>query len=58
MTSGFRLIASAIFSCNVFPVTVIVLPSIRPPSSNSFNTAYTPPATSRSSMYVGPAGAK
>ena len=50
ITSGSRFSAWATFSPRVFPVTVIQLPSIIPPSSSSFMTAEMPPACSRSSI--------
>ena len=58
MTSVLRLTASAIFSPIVFPVTVIQSLLSSPSSSSSLITAYTPPASLRSSIYVGPAGAR
>ena len=47
-----------IFSPTVFPVTVIQSRLRRFFLLSSFITAYTPPASLRSSIYVGPAGAK
>ena len=58
MTSGLRLYAVAIHSPIVFPETVIQSVLRSPISASSFITAYTPPASLRSSMYVGPAGAR
>jgi len=58
ITSGFLFTQPLIFSPIVFPVTVIQSSFNKPSSLNSFITAYTPPASFKSSMYVGPAGAK
>ena len=58
MTSGLRLYAVAMHSPIVFPETVMQSVLRSPISASSFITAYTPPASLRSSMYVGPAGAR
>ena len=50
--------AFLIFSPTVFPVTVIQSVLRSPISASSFITAYTPPASFKSSIYVGPAGAR
>ena len=46
------------FPPTVFPVTVIQSVLRSPMSASSFITAHTPPASFKSSMYVGPAGAR
>ena len=58
MISGFVLIQFFIFSATVFPVHVIISVFIRSFLFNSFIRAYTPPASSSSSIYEGPAGAR
>ena len=58
ITSGLRFTAFAIFSPTVLPVTVIQSVCKSPISASSFITAYTPPASFKSSIYVGPAGAR
>ncbi len=58
ITSGFLLTHPLIFSATVFPVTVMQSKCKSPSLASSFITAYTPPASFRSSIYVGPAGAK
>ena len=58
MTSGSLLTAFFIFSPTVFPVTVIQSVFKSPISASSFITAHTPPASFKSSIYVGPAGAR
>ena len=58
MTSVFLLTASLMFSPSVLPVTVMQSVCKRPMSASSFMTAWTPPASFRSSIYVGPAGAR
>ena len=58
MISGSRFFAPSRFSAIVLPVQVITEVSSRPFFVSSFITAYTPPARSRSSMKVSPAGAR
>ena len=58
MTSSFLFSAEDKFSPNVLPVQVITDVSSKLSFVNSFKTAYTPPASFKSSMYVGPAGAR
>ena len=58
ITSGSLLTAFATASPIVLPVTVMQSPFISPISRSSLITAYTPPASFRSSIYVGPAGAR
>ena len=58
ITSGFLFVAFFIFSPTVFPVTVRQSRLRSPFLLISFITAYIPPASFRSSIYVGPAGAR
>ena len=58
MTSGFRFSHPLIFSPTVLPVTVMQSRLSRFFLLSSFITAYTPPASLRSSIYVWPAGAR
>ena len=50
MTSGFKFTAFLIFSPTVFPVTVMQSVFRSPASASSFITAYTPPASFKSSI--------
>ena len=58
ITSGFLFTQSLIFSPTVLPVTVIRSRLRRFFLESSFITAYTPPASLSSSIYVWPAGAR
>ena len=58
MTSGFLLTLPATASPIVLPVTVMQSLLMSPASASCLITAYTPPASLRSSMYVWPAGAR
>ena len=58
MISGSKFTHPAIFSLIVLPVHVIPVVSKIPNESSSFMTANTPPASSKSSINVEPAGAK